>query len=280
MNIGVLIFPTDESISPAELAIAVEERGFESLWVTEHTHIPSSRDTPWPGGPNLPREYSRTCDPFVALSMAAAVTTTLKLGTGVCLVIQHDPIHLAKTVASLDHLSDGRFLFGIGAGWNREEMGNHGTDPTTRFALLRERVEAMKEIWTKDEATYHGKYVNFDSIWSWPKPKQQPHPPILMGGDGPKTLDRVVKYADEWIPIPGRGGVPFADRMKELQDKAADAGRSPIPVGIFGAPADARKLSDYAQLGVNRCLLGLPSAPADVVLPILDSYQKLAASLD
>lgn len=273
------MFPTDEAISPADLARAVEERGFESLWVPEHTHIPSSRTSPWPGGPELPRMYKRTYDPFVALSMAAAVTTTLKLGTGVCLVIERDPITTAKSVASLDHLSNGRFLFGIGGGWNLEEMGNHGTDPSTRWKLLRERVEAMKEIWTKEEATYHGEFVNFEAIWAWPKPHQKPHPPILMGGDGPTTLDRVVRYADEWLPIPGRGDVPFPDRIKELQEKAAAAGRSPIPVGVFAAPADAAKLTAYADMGVNRCLLSLPSAPADEVLRVLDSYRTLAASL-
>ena len=279
MEIGILMFPTDEAISPADLARAVEERGFESLWVPEHTHIPSSRTSPWPGGPELPRMYKRTYDPFVALSMAAAVTTTLKLGTGVCLVIERDPITTAKSVASLDHLSNGRFLFGIGGGWNLEEMGNHGTDPSTRWKLLRERVEAMKEIWTKEEATYHGEFVNFEAIWAWPKPHQKPHPPILMGGDGPTTLDRVVRYADEWLPIPGRGDVPFPDRIKELQEKAAAAGRSPIPVGVFAAPADAAKLTAYADMGVNRCLLSLPSAPADEVLRVLDSYRTLAASL-
>jgi probable F420-dependent oxidoreductase len=279
MEIGVLMFPTDDAIAPAELARAVEERGFESLWVPEHTHIPSSRKSAWPGGPELPRHYVRTYDPFVALSMAAAVTTTLKLGTGVCLVVERDPIVTAKAVASLDYLSSGRFLFGIGGGWNIEEMENHGTDSSTRFALLRERMEAMKEIWTKDEATYHGTFVNFDAIWAWPKPKQTPHPPILMGGDGPNTLDRVVRYADEWLPIPGRGAVPFSDRITELQDKAAAAGRAPIPVGVFGAPADAAKLTEYVGLGVNRCLLNLPSAPADVVLPILDQYRTLMNSL-
>ena len=279
MDIGVLMFPTDESISPAELAKAAEERGFESMWVPEHTHIPASRKSPWPGGPELPRFYSRTYDPFVALSMAAAVTTTLKIGTGVCLVVERDPIVTAKSVASLDHLSNGRFLFGVGAGWNIEEMENHGTDSATRFALLRERVEAMKEIWTQDEATYQGQFVNFDGIWSWPKPKQTPHPPILMGGDSPKTLDRVVRYADEWLPIPGRGTVPFPDRIKELQDKAAAAGRGPIPVGVFGAPPVAAKLNEYAQLDIRRCLLSLPSEPADVVLPLLDRYQSLMNSL-
>ncbi len=279
MEIGVLMFPTDDAIAPTELARAVEERGFESLWFPEHTHIPSSRTSPWPGGPELPRHYVRTYDPFVALSMAAAVTSTLKLGTGVCLVVERDPIVTAKAVASLDYLSNGRFLFGVGGGWNVEEMENHGTDPSTRFALLRERIEAMKEIWTNDEATYHGTFVNFEAIWAWPKPKQTPHPPILMGGDGPKTLDRVVRYADEWLPIPGRGAVPFSDRIKELQDKAAAAGRAPIPVGVFGAPADPAKLSEYAALGVNRCLLNIPSAPADVVLPLLDQYRTLMNSL-
>ena len=196
MHYGVCIFPTDYSIRIDELARAAEERGFESLFVTEHTHIPASRRTPFPGGTELPREYSHTLDPFVALTAAAAVTRTLKVGTGICLVIEHDPITLAKQVASLDVLSGGRFLFGIGGGWNAEEMENHGTAFKTRFRLLRERVLAMKEIWTKDAAAFHGEFVSFDPIWSWPKPAQTPHPPILLGGESGYTLQRVVDFCD------------------------------------------------------------------------------------
>lgn len=273
------MFPTDEAIAPAELAKAAEERGFESLWFPEHTHIPSSRISPWPGGPELPREYKRTYDPFVALSMAAAVTTTIKLATGVCLVVERDPITTAKSVASLDHLSDGRFLFGVGYGWNLEEMSNHGTDPATRWQLLRERLEAMKAIWAEDEASFDGEFVKFDKIWAWPKPTQRPHPPIVMGGDGPKTLDRVVRLADEWLPIPGRSAEPFEDRMKKLEDLAAAAGRRRIPVGVFAAPPNASVLENYRNIGVDRAVLGIPPAPADVVLPILDAHKKLIDSL-
>src|SRR5947208_3345797 len=200
MHYGVCIFPTDYSIRIDELARAAEERGFESLFVTEHTHIPASRRTPFPGGTELPREYSHTLDPFVALTAAAAVTRTLKVGTGICLVIEHYPITLAKQVASLAFLSGGRFLFGIGGGWNAEEMENHGTAFKTRFRLLRERVLAMREIWTKDAAAFHGEFVRFDPIWSWPKPAQTPHPPILLGGESGYTLQRVVDFCDGWFP--------------------------------------------------------------------------------
>ena len=188
MKFGVTMFPTDYAIGPAELAGAVEEHGFESLFFPEHTHIPTSRRTPWPGGAELPREYSRTLDPFVALSAAATATERLRIGTGICLVVERDPITLAQEVASLDFISGGRFLFGIGGGWNLEEMENHGTDPAQRWKLLRERVLAMKAIWAEDEAEFHGRFVNFDPIWSWPKPVQEPHPPILVGGSGPHTF--------------------------------------------------------------------------------------------
>ncbi|MGH7310742.1 MAG: TIGR03619 family F420-dependent LLM class oxidoreductase, partial [Candidatus Rokuibacteriota bacterium] len=196
MDFGVVMFATDYAIRPDELGRALEERGFESLWVPEHTHIPASRRSPWPGGPNLPREYWHSYDPFVALTAAATVTTRLRLGTGICLVIERDPITTAKEVASLDRLSGGRFIFGIGGGWNAEEMENHGTDFKKRWRVLRERVLAMKEIWTKEEAEFHGEFVRFDKIWSHPKPLQKPHPPILMGGDGPTTFDRVIEFAD------------------------------------------------------------------------------------
>src|SRR5215210_2976375 len=199
MDFGLAIFPTDYTLEPVELGQLAEERGFESLWFPEHTHIPASRETPWPGGSELPKEYWHTYDPFVALSAVAQVTERLKLATGICLVVERDPIITAKEVASLDRLSGGRFLFGVGAGWNREEMENHGTDPDRRFGLMRERVEAMKAIWTSDEASYHGRHVNFDRIWADPKPVQKPHPPVLVGGNADKTLDRVVSYGDEWL---------------------------------------------------------------------------------
>jgi probable F420-dependent oxidoreductase len=279
MKFGVTMFPTDYSIAPAPLAKAVEERGFESLLFPEHTHIPTSRRTPWPGGSELPREYSHTLDPFVALTAAAAATDRLLIGTGICLVIERDPITLAKEVASLDFLSKGRFIFGIGGGWNREEMENHGTDPAQRWKLLRERVLAMKAIWTEDEAEFHGELVNFGPVWSWPKPVQKPHPPILVGGDGPHTLQRVVEYGDGWMPIPGRGKIPLSERIAELNRLAAEAGRGPIPISLFGAQPRSELLERYAEAGVDRCVFWLPPAPAGEVLPILDRYAELAGHL-
>lgn len=279
MQFGVFMFPTDYSIGPAELAKAVEERGFESLLFPEHTHIPASRLSAWPGGGELPQEYSHAMDPFVALTVAAAATTRLRLGTGICLVIERDAIVLAKEVASVDVVSGGRFLFGIGGGWNREEMENHGTDYTRRWKLLRERIEAMKEIWSSDEATYHGEFVNFERIWSWPKPAQKPHPPILVGGDGERTLQRVVRYGDEWMPI-GRSGRQFGERIKELAELAAKAGRGRIPVSIFAAPSDPATLEQYRRDGVDRALFPLPPADADRVLARLDKLTALVRGLN
>jgi len=278
MKFGVTIFPTDYSIGPAELAKAAEERGFESLFFPEHTHIPTSRRTPWPGGAELPREYSHTLDPFVALSAAATATEHILIGTGVCLVIERDPITLAKEVATMDLISGGRFLFGIGGGWNLEEMENHGTNPPQRWKLLREQVLAMKAIWTQDEAEFHGRFVNFDPIWSWPKPVQKPHPPILVGGDGPHTFQRVLEYGDAWIPIPMRLQGPMSERVAELNRLAAEAGRERIPVSVWGTPYRPEIIQHYAELGVERCVFLLPGAPADKVLPLLDSYAEMANS--
>jgi probable F420-dependent oxidoreductase len=268
------MFATDYAVDVPTLARACEERGFESLFVPEHTHIPASRRTPWPGGAELPKEYSHTLDPFVALAAAAAVTDRLLLGTGVCLVIEHDPITLAKEVASVDHLSNGRLLFGVGGGWNREEMANHGTDPRERWDILRERVEAMKAIWTDDNAEYHGKHVDFDPIWSWPKPVQKPHPPVLIGGSGPTTFDRVLSYGDEWMPINGRGA-PLEDQIVELNRRAAEHGRGPVPVSVFAAPPRAAALESLAAAGATRAIFFLPPAGRDVVLPQLDEYAAL-----
>ncbi len=278
MKFGIVMFPTDYSIGSAQLARAVEERGFESLFFPEHTHIPTSRRTPWPGGAELPRDYSHTLDPFVAAGAAAAVTTSLRIGTGVCLVIERDPITLAKEVASIDFLSGGRFLFGIGAGWNEEEMENHGTDPAQRWKLLRERVLAMKAIWTEGEAEFHGRFVNFDPIWSWPKPVQKPHPPIVVGGDGPHALQRVLEYGDEWMPIPGRGEIPLPERIAELNRFAREAGRGPIPVSIYGTLPQPDVIQGYAEAGVERCIFWLPSTPAEEALPFLDRWAELAKS--
>jgi probable F420-dependent oxidoreductase len=210
MRFGIAMFPADYAVDPVTLGRLVEERGFESLFFPEHTHIPTSRESPWPGGDELPRQYSHTYDPFVALASVAAATERLLLATGICLVVERDPIITAKEVASVDRLSGGRFLFGVGAGWNLEEMANHGTDPNRRFAIMSERMEAMKAIWTRDEAEYHGTHVDFDPIWCWPKPLQEPHPPVIVGGSGPKVLDRVLAFGDEWMP----NRVPIEDYVE------------------------------------------------------------------
>ena len=280
MEFGIVMFATDYAIRPDELARAVEERGFETLWFPEHTHIPVSRKSPWPGGAELPKEYWHTHDLFVALAMAAGATTTLRVGSGICLVIERDPIVLAKEVATLDLLSAGRFLFGIGGGWNAEEMANHGTDFTRRWKVLRERVEAMKVIWRDDEAAYHGEFVNFDPIWSWPKPAQKPHPPIYLGGHGPKARQRVVRYCDGWLPIAIRAGA-LLEEIDALRKQASEAGRDPRSIGIslYGVPADADTLRSYAAAGVERGIFSLPSAGRDTVLPLLDRYAAVARTL-
>lgn len=278
MQLGVLIFVTDRSIRPDRLAVEVEARGFESLWVTEHTHIPVSRRSPWPGGPDLPEEYRRTWDPYVALSAAAAVTSTLRLGTGISLVAQHDPIVLAKTIASLDLLAEGRFTLGIGVGWNEEEMADHGVDPARRRATVREKILAMKALWGEDEAAFAGEIVSFEPAWSWPKPVQQPHPPIVMGGaGGPVTFRHVIEYCDGWMPIHGRRSV--FDKLAVLREAAAESGRDPasIELGVFGVPGDAAVIADYADHGFQRCVLGLPPADEATVLRVLDGYADLVA---
>jgi probable F420-dependent oxidoreductase len=276
VDFGLAMFPTDYSIEPAALGRLAEERGFESLWFPEHTHIPISRRTPWPGGDELPKQYSHTHDPLVALGMVAAVTERLKLGTGICLVVERDPITTAKEVATLDLLSGGRFLFGIGAGWNREEMENHGTDPDRRFGLMRERVEAMKAIWTSDEAEYHGRYVDFDPIWSWPKPAQDAHPPVIIGGNGEKVLDRVLAYGDGWIPNRVRDLDRFAKRVDELQRRAGEAGRDRVPVTLYGGSTESEALERYAEIGIDRVVYWLPSAGRDEVEPLVDEFAKAA----
>ena len=280
MDFGIAMFATDYAVRPDDLARAVEERGFESVWFPEHTHIPASRKSPWPGGADLPKEYWHTHDLFVALAMAAGATTRLKVGSGICLVIERDPITLAKEVATLDVLSNGRFLFGIGGGWNAEEMANHGTDFTRRWRLLRERIEAMKAIWRDDNAEYHGELVSFDPIWSWPKPAQKPHPPIYLGGHGPKALQRVVRYCAGWLPIPIRAGA-LLDEIKQLHALASAAGRDPrsIAITLYGVPGDADTLRGYAAAGVERGIFTLPSAGRDALLPLLDRYGKVAADV-
>jgi len=276
MKLGVTMFATDYAIRPDDLARECEARGFESLWFPEHTHIPASRKSPWPGGGDLPKDYWHTHDLFVSMMAAAAVTKKIKIGSGICLVIEHDPILMAKEVATVDQLSNGRLIFGIGGGWNAEEMEHHGTPFTKRWKVLRERIEAMKEIWTKEEAEYHGEFVNFDKIWSYPKPAQKPNPPILLGTLTPKGIDRLVRYCDGWIPV---GVTPKAlpDAQKELKTRAEQAGRklSDFPISIFGAPSKEDTLKQFQDLGVDRVVLFLPSAGADRVLPTLDKYAEL-----
>ena len=273
------MFPTDYAVDPVLLGRLAEERGFESLWFPEHTHIPVSRESPWPGGGELPREYWHTHDPFVALAAVAATTRTLKLGTGICLVVERDPITTAKEVASLDRLSGGRLLFGVGAGWNREEMANHGTDPARRFGLMRERVEAMKAIWTDDEPEYHGRYVRFDPIWSWPKPVQEPHPPVLVGGNGPKVLDRVLAFGDGWMPN-RVDDEALVERLVDLRRLPDEAERGPIPVTVYGASRKADVLERWAEHGVTRAVYWLPPVKAadaerrlDEIVGFVDTYR-------
>jgi probable F420-dependent oxidoreductase len=278
VKFGIVMFPTDYAIDPVTLGRAVEERGFDALFFPEHTHIPANRRTPWPGGADLPREYSHIHDPFVALAAVAATTERLKLGTGISLVPQHDPITLAKTVASLDFLSGGRVLFGVGAGWNIEEMENHRADPNSRFRLMRERIAAMKEIWTKDEADYHGRLVDFDPIWSWPKPVQQPHPPIYVGGAGQHTLKRVIDYGDAWMPIPMRSETPLSEQVRQLNEMAEEAGRGRIPVTVYGTLPREEVIGHYADIGIDRCIFWLPPAPEEEAIPQLDRYAEMAGS--
>ena len=272
MKFGISTFVTDEGITPGALARAIEERGFDSLFIAEHTHIPLSRKSPWPGGAELPRKYYRTLDPFVTLTAAAAATERLLLGTGVALVVERDPIITAKEVASLDLVSGGRMIFGIGVGWNREEMENHGTDPRTRGKLMNERIRAMIEIWTKDEAEFHGHYVDFDPIVAWPKPVQKPYPPIYVGG-GRQAFDRIAEFGDAWLPnrmSPGKLE-PMLSELREV------AGRD-VPVTVYGASSEPEDVEAYARLGVERVLLGLPTLPAGETLDYLDSLAGVVAA--
>jgi probable F420-dependent oxidoreductase len=271
------MFPTHDAIDPATLAREVEARGFDSLWFPEHSHIPVKRESPYPGGGELPRVYIHTYDPFVALTAAACATTRLKVATGICLVIQRDPIHTAKETASLDHLSGGRFLFGVGAGWNREEMADHGTDPRTRMRLMAENVKAIKQLWTQDEAEFHGDFVNFDPTWAWPKPAQSPHPPVIVGGMGPSVEDRVLDFGDEWLPqnVTAKNMDAFAERAAALQRRAADAGRGRIPMSMFGAQPDPVAVDGYRAAGVDRLIYFLSSSDRDTVLKQLDDLTPL-----
>jgi probable F420-dependent oxidoreductase len=272
MEFGVGFFATHDAIDPGSLARLVEERGQESLFFAEHTHIPAERRTPYAGG-ELPRKYWHTYDLFVTMTAAVAATSRLRVGSGICLVIQRDPIITAKEVASVDFLSGGRVEFGVGAGWNREEMENHGTDPRLRMAVLRERVEAMKQIWTQEEASYSGIHVSFERIWSWPKPAQRPHPPILVGGTGPTVLDRVLGFGDAWFPNHAPEGI--LDRISELRSRA----ERPIGVSVMSVPADAVVLERYAKAGCQRVVHWLPSYGRGPVEQELDRWEAAIAEL-
>ena len=284
MKVGVDIFLTDRSIQPVRLAEELEERGYESLWAPEHSHIPTSRRTPWGGrpaetAPPLPEFYCRLHDAFVALAAAAAVTDRLKIGTGVTLVAQHDPIWLAKQVASLDVVSDGRLMFGIGFGWNREEMDGHGVDPAARRRLVAEKIGLMKALWTQERASYSGEMLRLEESWAWPKPVQDPHPPIILGSSGgPKALDALARYCDGWMPTgtPGELG-NLAGRIAAMREYMEGAGRDPseIEITLYAVqPGDVDRL-DWESLGISRLVIDLPSAPAEAVIPVLDKYRRL-----
>ncbi|MFL5253242.1 MAG: LLM class F420-dependent oxidoreductase [Rhodopila sp.] len=278
MQFGASMFFTDYSMTSAALAKALEERGFESVWAPEHSHIPLSRRSPWPGGGELPKMYYDVMDPFVTLTAAAAATKTLKVGTGVCLVNQRDPIQIAKLVASIDQVSAGRFLFGIGVGWNAEEMEDHGTVFATRAKLVRERVEAMKAIWTQSKPEYHGEFVNFDPMMTWPKPVQQPHPPVIVGGAFPHGARRAARYGDGWIPLAGRPGYgDVFDTVPKFREMLKEAGRdeASCPVSVFSTLEDADTLKRYRDLGIVRIVVSVPAEKESAVLPILDRWAVL-----
>jgi probable F420-dependent oxidoreductase len=280
-DFGILTTCTHYLIQPAELGRWAEAHGFESLWFAEHTHIPTSRKTPFPLGGELPDYYKEPFDPFIGLTAAAAVTTKLKLGTGVCLVTEHNPINLAKTVACLDRVSNGRFLFGIGAGWNAEEMADHGVEFKDRWKVTRERILAMREIWTKDVAEYHGKFVNFDPMWCWPKPVQEGGPPVLMGAQSKWVPNRIAEYCDGWLPLDV--GADLAGGIEAIRSEAKRLGRSPerlefsVLTAYEMAPADRleARISDLLKVGFNRVLFQIVPPPRTDQWPVLERYAAL-----
>jgi probable F420-dependent oxidoreductase len=284
VSFGLLMFSTDYAVAPDILARQAEALGFESLFFPEHTHIPASRRSPWPGGAELPQEYWHTHDPFVALTMAASVTTNLKVGTGITLITERDPILMAKQAATLDFLSDGRLLLGVGAGWNAEEMEHHGVAYSDRWKVLRERILAMREIWTQEEAEYHGDFVDFDKLWSYPKPKQAGGPPILMGASSKYVYQRIAEYCDGWFPIyqdasraQASGAVDYRDGIAKVRDAWTQAERAGEPdLSIFGVGPDAAAVESLIEYGFNRVIFALPSADADTVLPMVENYAALA----
>ena len=272
MKFGIALFATDRSIGVAELAREVEARGFDSLWFPEHTHIPTSRESPWPGGPELPEHYRRTLDPFVSVAVAAAVTTRIRLGFGILLIVERDPITTAKAVASADLVSGGRVTLGVGGGWNREEMANHGTDPRTRFRLLEERVRAMRAIWTEDEPQFHGRFVDFDPIWSWPKPVQRPLP-LYLGGNAENAMRRVIELGDGWMPMPGRSRL--ADQVPVFRALCEESGRGRLPVVVSGARSTEEALAEYRELDVDEATFYVPPTSRDEALRELDRLTEL-----
>jgi probable F420-dependent oxidoreductase len=275
MNFGIALFATDRSIAMAELATAVEERGYESLWAPEHSHIPVSRRTPWPGGPELPEHYRRTLDPFVSLTAAAMVTTRIRLGFGIVLIIQRDPIQTAKSAASLDLISNGRVILGVGAGWNKEEMENHGTDPRTRFKLLEEKVRAMRELWTQEVAEFHGEMVEIEPSWAWPKPVQDPLP-VYIGGNAENTLKRVIEFGDGWIPNSGRSRL--AEQIPLFRELCEASGRGRLPVTVYGLRPDPVGIDEYRALGVDRLVFYVPSTSRDDALRELERITEVTAT--
>jgi probable F420-dependent oxidoreductase len=278
MDFGASMFFTDYSMSSVALAQALEERGFESVWAPEHSHIPLSRHSAFPSGGELPKQYYDVMDPFVTLSAAAAATNTIKIGTGVCLVVQRDPIQTAKLVASLDQVSGGRFLFGVGGGWNADEMADHGTEFRSRFKLMRERIEAMKEIWTQSEPEYHGEMVDFGPMMTWPKPMQKPHPPVIVGGAFPHAARRALRYGDGWIPHSRRPQYEdVTDFLPQFRQMAKETGRdlAGVPVTVWGIQPDLGRVKRYAEQGVARGVVQLAAEPADKILPLLDRWAEL-----
>ena len=277
MQFGAAMFFTEYSMPPGDLGRAMEERGFESLWAPEHSHIPVSRRSPFPNGGDLPKQYYDVMDPFVTLTAAAAATKTLKIGTGVCLVQQRDPIQTAKLVASIDQVSSGRFLFGVGSGWNAEEMEDHGTPFKSRHKIARERVEAMKVIWTQNQAEYHGEFVNFDPMMAWPKPLQKPHPPVILGGAFPYGARRAIRYGDGWVPHAGRPEYEDVSVfLPQFHQMVKEAGRdvASLPVTMFRVVEELDKLRHYRDIGIARVVITLPSAGANEVVPILDRWAE------
>jgi probable F420-dependent oxidoreductase len=274
MRFGIATFITDEGIRPDVLGRALEERGFSSLFIAEHSHIPVDRESPYPGGGELPRKYYRTLDPFVALTSAAVVTSRLVLGTGIVLLPQRDLIHTANEVASLDVVSGGRVAFGVGVGWNREEMRNHGTDPATRGALMDEQLAALIQIWTAEKAEFHGEHVDFDPIYLWPKPVQQPHPPIYIGGESPAALRRLATFGGGWLP---RMHTPPKE-IARVRRWLTDQGRDDVRFTVFGADTDERRLAGFAEAGVDEVTLTLETLPEDDTLRSLDALAAVAAA--